>query len=78
MKCTAEEPIIFLFYMYRCPESSRRPTFAQLVEMLSQADFELLAWREEDTQIGPQVSMVGAPLEASKDLYSDLQTLYIQ
>ena len=64
--------------MYRCPESSKRPTFAQLVEMLSQADFELLLWREEDTQIGPQVSVVGAPLEASKDLYSDLQKLYLQ
>ena len=65
-------------FLYRHSETSRRPSFAQLVEMLSQADFELLLWREEDTQIGPQVSVVGAPLEASKNLYSDLQRVYMQ
>lgn len=61
----------------RKPESSRRPTFPQLVEMLSRADFELFAWEEDDLKDNdPQVKMIGAPLEVAQDLYSELQRSY--
>ena len=33
---------------FRQPERSCRPTFPQLVEFLSRADFELFLWEEED------------------------------
>ena len=62
----------------RKPESSRRPTFPQLVEMLSRADFELFAWEEEDLKDSdPQVKLIGAPLEVAQDLYPELQRSYI-
>jgi hypothetical protein len=49
------------------------------VELLSRADFELFAWEEEDLKDSDplQVKMIGAPLETAKNLYPDLQTLYI-
>ncbi len=48
------------------------------MEMHSQANFELLLWRDSDIETGPQVKVVGAPLEAAKNLYSDLQNVYIR
>ena len=62
---------------FRQPESSLRPTFPQLVELLSRTDFELFVWEEEDL-IGsdPQVKMIGAPLEVAKNLYPELQRSY--
>ncbi|XP_064395470.1 uncharacterized protein LOC135342615 isoform X2 [Halichondria panicea] len=59
-------------------ETSRRPSFHQLVEMLSQADFELLLWNKTDSGVGPQVTVVGASLEAAKNLYTDLQNAYMK
>ena len=63
----------------RQPESYRRPTFPQLVELLSRADFELFAWEEEDLKDSDplQIKTIGAPLETAKNLYFDLQTSYI-
>ena len=62
---------------YRKPESSRRPTFPQLVELLSRADFELFAWEEEDLKDSdPQVKLIGALLEVAQDLYPELQRSY--
>ena len=64
-------------YTYRQPESSRRPTFSQLVEMLSRADFELFVWEEEDLRgCDQRVKVIGAPLELAQNLYSDLQNVY--
>ena len=67
--------LIFL----RQPESSDRPTFPQLVELLSRADFELFGWEEEDLRNSDpmQVKTIGAPLETAKNLYPDLQKSYI-
>ena len=63
----------------RKPESSRRPTFPQLVEMLSRADFELFAWEEEDLMnIDPQVKVIGAPLEVAQNLFPELQSSYAE
>ena len=66
-------------HTYRQPDSSDRPTFPQLVELLTRADFELFAWEEEDLRNSDplQVKTIGAPLETAKNLYSDLQRSYI-
>ena len=56
---------------------SYRPTFSQLVEMLSRADFELFAWEEEDLKgCDQRVTVIGAPLELAQNLYTDLQNTY--
>ena len=66
-------------FIHRNREYSRRPTFPQLVELLSRTDFELLVWEEEDL-IGsdPQVKVIGAPLEVAKNLYPELQRSYLK
>ena len=68
-----------ILYVYRQPESAHRPTFPQLVELLSRADFELFGWEEEDLRNNDpmQVKTIGAPLETAKNLYPDLQRSYI-
>ena len=46
--------------------------------MLSRADFELFVWEEEDLRNGdPQVKLIGAPLEVAKNLYHELQRVYL-
>ena len=64
-------------YTYRKPKSSHRPTFTQLVEMLSRADFELFVWKEQDLRdTDPRVKDIGAPLEVAEKLYLDIQNMY--
>ena len=65
-----------MLFIHRNRECSRRPTFPQLVEMLSRTDF---VWEEEDL-IGsdPQVKVIGAPLEVAKNLYPELQGSYLK
>ena len=64
-------------HAYRQPERSRRPTFSQLVEMLSRADFELFVWEEEDLKgCDQRVKVIGAPLELAQNLYTDMQHMY--
>ena len=79
---TVEANCAFRLFMHACrqPESSHRPTFPQLVELLSRADFELFAWEEEDLRNSDplQVKIIGAPLETAKNLYPDLQRSYIK
>ena len=61
----------------RQPESSCRPTFLQLVELLSRTDFELFAWDYEDLiDCDPQVKVIGVPLDVAKNLYPELQRSY--
>ena len=63
--------------IFRQPERSRRPTFPQLVELLSRADFELFLWEEEDLRNSdPRVKVIGAPLEVAMELYPELQRMY--
>ena len=66
-------------FIHRNREYSRRPTFPQLVELLSRTDFELFVWEEEDL-IGsdPQVKVIGAPLDVAKNLYPELQRSYLK
>ena len=61
---------------HRHPKTSSRPSFTTLVQIFSQAEADLLIWSEDDLSVHSQVSVLGAPLEAAKDLYPQLQTLY--
>ena len=63
--------------IHRNAEKASRPTFAELVQTLSSPVIDLLSWTEEDTRIHPQAAVLGAPLEAGKDLYPKLQETYI-
>jgi len=38
---------------------------------------ELLGWSEEDKKVHLQAAVLGAPLESGKDLYLELQEMYI-
>ena len=64
-------------YYSRHPQASSRPTFSQLLQALCQPEAELLGWSEEDTSVHLQAVVLGAPLEAGKDLYPELQEIYI-
>ena len=70
---------IVTLFCCRQPESSQRPTFPQLVELLSRADYELFMWEEADLKRmnNPQVKEIGAPLDTAKELYQDLQKSYM-
>ena len=64
-------------FSHRQPEKKQRPTFLQLVELLSRANFELFVWEEEDlNDLDPQVKVIGAPLETARNLYLNLQRSY--
>ena len=54
-----------------------RPDFAELVRVLSSPVTDLLSWSEEDMRVHPQAAVLGAPLEAGKDLYPELQRTYM-
>ena len=75
-------PLASIFHTcnyYRQPQTTHRPTFPQLVELLSRADFELFSWEEEDmVDCDPLAKVIGAPLETSKNLYKALQMSYQQ
>ena len=62
----------------RHPEMFSRPSFPQVVETLSEPNFELLSWTEEDVTVHPQAAVLATPLEAGKDLYPGLQEAYMQ
>ena len=67
-------------YSFRRPESSRRPKFSELVEMLSRADFELhvFAWKEDDTKTSnPQVKAIEVSLDVVRNFYQELCTRII-
>ena len=62
----------------RHPQASSQPTFSQLLQALCQPEIELLSWSEEDMRVHPQAAVLGAPLEAGKDLYPELQGTHKQ
>jgi len=64
--------------IHRNAEKASRPAFAELMQTLSSPVTDLLSWTEEDTRIHPQAVVLGAPLEAGKDLYAELQETYIR
>lgn len=61
----------------RHEEAARRPVFSAIVTMLGHDDSMLLCWNEEDISCCPlEAKTLGAPKEASKELYKDLQDYY--
>ena len=54
----------------RHPDSSARPTFTEIVTALSEPSADLLPWSEA------MAAVLGGPLEASIDLYPELQRAY--
>ena len=60
----------------RHPTTAGRPSFEQLRLSLSQPDSALLSWSEEDIAVHPQAAVLGAPLDAGKLLYKELQGTY--
>ena len=62
----------------RHPEKSSRPSFSSLYQTLNREFASLLEWTDEDSQCHPQASLLGAELDAGKDLYSELQWAYLQ
>ena len=63
--------------IYRHPEHSCRPTFLNLLKTLSRGSSELLAWSKGDGSLEAGLDKtVGAPLEAGKNLYLELQLSY--
>ena len=68
-----------LYYYYimladRNPVPELRPSFSDMFLELQQPDFKLLTWTAED--VTEQARTLGAPLEAGKELYTDIQRLY--
>ena len=75
------EPQIFIVQIhailfYRHPVVPSRPTFFELLQTLASYEAALFAWSEEDKAVHPQAAVLGAPLEAGLDLYTELQTSY--
>ena len=59
--------------------SKLRPQFRQIAELLGGDSECLLAWSDEDKQIGCENAMkLGTPLENGKNLYYTLQLQYKQ
>ena len=63
-------------HFYRHPETSKRPSFADISGQLSHSDAELLKWTEEDNPTHPEARQLGANLLLAQDLYQDLQAAY--
>ncbi|XP_019849285.1 PREDICTED: uncharacterized protein LOC100641922 [Amphimedon queenslandica] len=65
--------------MMQCwhPERDHRPTFAILVTSFCQSDSSLISLSPIDTQCHPQAGILGAPLEAGQDMFTDLQSMYL-
>ena len=67
-----------IYSIFRHPDSSRRPTFDEIVKDLSENTYQLLSWRDIDKSVHAQASVLGAPLEAGHDLYPELQQTFIK
>ena len=64
-------------YLIRNADKPSRPDFTEVVRVLSSPVTDLLSWSEEDMRVHPQAAVLGAPLEAGKDLYPELQGTYM-
>ena len=68
-----------LLCVIRHPDPRSRPQFGQITKLLAGNGIYLLGWSDEDRQVAGEDGMkLGAPLECSSKLYSDLQTVYCQ
>ncbi|XP_065899449.1 ephrin type-A receptor 2-like isoform X2 [Dysidea avara] len=65
--------------MIQCwnPQHKLRPTFSNVLRVMSQPSYVLFHWFEEDKQAaGSKCDVIGAPIEAGHSLYPDLQNIY--
>ena len=65
------------FSSFRHPETSKRPTFTDIMQRLSLPDTKLLKWSEEDRGTDPEAATLGAELDAGLSLYKDIQETYL-
>ena len=69
--------VIYCLVFYRHPDPRSRPQFGQITKLLSGSSGHLLGWSDEDKQIvGEDAAKLGAPLESTYHLYTDLQQSY--
>lgn len=64
--------------LYRNPDPNSRLTFdAIYTDYLDTANESLVTWDKDDLDgLSSEASVIGAPLEAGYDLYTDLQREY--
>ena len=63
---------------YRNADKPSQPDFTEVVHALSSPVTDLLSWSEKDMRVHQQAAVLGATLEAGKDLYPELQGAYMQ
>ncbi len=68
--------IIFPYFL-RHPETELRPAFRDIVLTLVGNKERVLDIPEEDSSTNPLSVVLGAPLEAGENMYSQLQSRYI-
>ena len=56
---------------------SQRPSFRDIVLILVGSEEMVLNIPEEDSSTNPLAGVLGAPLEAGENMYSDLQRRYV-
>ena len=64
-------------FLTRHPAPSTRPTFKDILAALLHDEAKVLDIPVEDASTHEQASLLGAPLEAGENMYSDLQQLYL-
>lgn len=64
-------------FLDRHPRTDCRPTFGSILEALCRPEFELMMWKDDDVGSDPMSKVIGAPLESGKDLFTKLQTSYL-
>lgn len=75
--CNYALTIIIHIVFYRHPDPRSRPQFGQITKLLSGNSRYLLGWSDKDKQVGGRdATKLGAPLESTYNLYSDLQQTY--
>ena len=62
---------------FRHPETSKRPSFANIVSRLSQSDDSLMKLSHIDKDTNSQAIVLGANIEAGQHLFIDLQHAYL-
>ena len=78
------DPGYELYFTYRHPNKNLRPSFSDLHTSLSDhtlslgmKESQVEAEGSDQPLVHPQAHTIGAPLEAGKKLFNDLQNTYI-
>ena len=66
------------FVCERNPEPESRLTFSDIQTVLQRPDLKLLTWMAEDVAAyTEEARILGAPLEAGEELYTEIQKTYV-